>query len=52
MSKEALENALKSICDFYDPDELVSLLGLTTADLVVAFEELIIEKLHKFEEAM
>lgn len=48
MDKEALER----IADFFDPWDLVDLLGLTTKDIVEAFPEAIEEAIEDIEELM
>jgi hypothetical protein len=40
------------IADYFDPWDLVELLGLTTEEIVEAFEDVIEEKLDAIEELM
>jgi hypothetical protein len=40
------------IADYFDPWDLVELLGLTTEEIVEAFEDAIEEKLDAIEELM
>jgi NTP pyrophosphatase (non-canonical NTP hydrolase) len=42
----------KRIADYFDPWDLVELLGLTTEEVVEAFEDIIDEKLNAIEELM
>ena len=45
-----LEELKEYIVKHYDPDEFVDILGISTEELVEAFEDLIILKRYKFDE--
>ena len=45
-----LETLKDRVSSAYDPDEIVDMLNLTTADILEAFEEKLLEKLHLFDE--
>lgn len=45
-----LEELKEYIVEHYDPDEFVDILGISTEELVEAFEDLIILKRYKFDE--
>lgn len=38
------------IADAFDPDELVDILGLTSLDILDAFEDVLLEKIDLFPE--
>jgi hypothetical protein len=48
-----MDNETKNrIADYFDAWNLVELLGISTSEIVEAFEELIEERLHEVEEVM
>ena len=42
----------KRLIDYFDPWDLVEVLGITTAELVVAFEDEVKDKAEELEELM
>lgn len=45
-----VEVVKKRIADAFDPDELVDILGLTSLDILDAFEDVLLEKIDLFPE--
>lgn len=47
-----LEELKERILENYDPDDIVEALELSTEDLLDAFEQKLIDNLHKFSEEL
>jgi len=48
VSRSISEHIRQQLIDRYDPDDILTVLGLDTEELIDYLEELIIENLHKF----